>query len=422
MNALQPDQKRISSTTVRETAQATISTSRYRWIVLLTIWFAFAISVIDRMAWANVSTSYAQSLGLPIVALGSFFSAFYIGYFITNAVSGFAADWFGGRRMVTLSLLALGAITFSFSFSNSIAIGLVIQAAMGFVAGMDYSACVKLLSDSFHPSEKATAMGLFLTSVPVGLTLSNLLVPTLLQTSGWQGVYRALGAATMVVGIAAFCLLRGAHHARIVTAAVERPPFGELLHNRGVLVSAFGGFGTLWGAWGFAFWSNALLIKAHGIPSVQAGFIIALFGGSGIVAKPFAGWLADRVRFSKAALSVFWSLAFAVSLSIFGYLGSTTAFMVATIVAGFTAWSAAVLIATLVLENAGPALSGSSSGLANALWMLGNVLVPMVVGAVFQLTHSFHASILVLAAGPLLGAIILLFMPRTDMRRSAIET
>jgi len=44
------------------------------------------------MAWANVSTAYAQSNALQLTALAGFFSAFHIGYFITNAISGFGAD------------------------------------------------------------------------------------------------------------------------------------------------------------------------------------------------------------------------------------------------------------------------------------------------------------------------------------------
>jgi sugar phosphate permease len=407
------DQSRVNQSPTVEADNATaVGAQSNRWVLLFAIWISFSISIIDRMAWANVSTSYAKSFALPVAALGSFFSAFYIGYFVTNAVSGFAADWFGGRRMVTMALLALGALTFAFGFSTSITVSLIIQAAMGFVAGMDYSACVKLLSGAFPASRKATAMGLFLTSVPVGLTLPNLFIPTLLQTYGWQGVYRTLGVVTIAIGIGAYCIIRDKESPASGSAKVARPAFRELARNRGLLISAFGGFGALWGAWGFAFWSNALLIKGHHIPPVQAGFIIALFGASGIVSKPFSGWLADHVRFSKTTLSIFWCLAFAASLVVFAYLETPTAFMIACAAVGFSAWAGAVLIATLVIDSVGPALSGSSSGLANALWMLGNVAVPMVVGAVFQFTQSFQMAIFALAAGPLLGAFVLLFMPK----------
>lgn len=84
-----------------------------RWILLCAVWTSFAVSSIDRLAWANVSTSYAQCFALLVAALGSFFSAFYIGCFFTNAISGFAADWFCGRRMETVALMPLGAFTWT---------------------------------------------------------------------------------------------------------------------------------------------------------------------------------------------------------------------------------------------------------------------------------------------------------------------
>ncbi|MBF3851499.1 MFS transporter [Burkholderia pseudomallei] len=392
----------------------TTAMGTYRWVILFAIWISFGISIIDRMAWGNISLLYAQSLGLPVAALGSFFSAFYVGYLITNATFGFAADYFGGRRIIAVMLLALGVLTFAFGCTRSITAGLIIQALMGLVAGMDYSACVKLLSDSFSSKKKATAMGLFLTAGPVGLTLPNLFIPSLAKTYGWQGVYQALGSVTILIGIGAYLMLRDVNDSLSFgeRTTKARRPFRYLLRNKRFLIAAFAGFGALWGAWGFAFWSNALLVQGHHITPVRAGFIISIFGGMGIVAKPFSGWFADHVRIPKATLAIFWTLAFAVSLSIFGYLSTPFAFTVFSGIVGFTAWAGTVLIATLVLECVGPELSGASSGLANSLWMIGSVLVPLVVGATFEYLHSFHAAILTLAAGPLFAAIVLCLMPK----------
>jgi nitrate/nitrite transporter NarK len=61
-----------------------------------------------------------------------------------------------------------------------------------------------------------------------------------------------------------------------------------------------------------------------------------------------------------------------------------------------------------VVELAGPRAAGSATGLTNALWQLGNVTVPVVVGTVFQATHSFYAAFVTLAAGPLFGAFMML--------------
>ncbi|MFC3997427.1 hypothetical protein ACFOVU_15960, partial [Nocardiopsis sediminis] len=53
---------------------------------------------------------------------------------------------------------------------------------------------------------------------------------------------------------------------------------------------------------------------------------------------------------------------------------------------------------------------GSAAGAINAFWQLGSVTVPAVIGPVFASTGSFFAAFAALAAGPLLGAVVALFI------------
>jgi predicted MFS family arabinose efflux permease len=55
-------------------------------------------------------------------------------------------------------------------------------------------------------------------------------------------------------------------------------------------------------------------------------------------------------------------------------------------------------------------LIGSAAGATNALWRLGSVTVPLVIGAVYQATGSFPAAFAALAAGPLAGAVLMAFV------------
>jgi MFS family permease len=397
----------------------TTKEATYRWVVLGCIFVASAISVVDRIAWGNVSTFYAQAMGTSVAALGSFFTAFYIGYFVTNALSGFGADWFGGRRMLVMSMLLLGAVTVGFSFTRSVAMGLVVQCAMGLVAGMDYSACVRLLSDVFPPERRTTAMGLFLASIPTGVALSNLFVPTLIKLVGWEDVYRIIGVLVAATGVVVYFVLgpRSDRLARMSGAVGASPK--ALFGNRGFRIAAVAGFGQQWGIWGFAFWSNALLIKGHHIDPVKAGFIIAVFGVLTGAAKPVAGWIADRVRIQKPILAALSCLMFAISLAVFGGLDTSTAFTLLSGLIGLFAGCAGVLVATLVVDTAGAQFSGTASGLANALWIIGNALVPLVVGGIFQYVHSFQAALLALAAGPAFSTVCFLHLARLGLARRA---
>jgi nitrate/nitrite transporter NarK len=61
----------------------------------------------------------------------------------------------------------------------------------------------------------------------------------------------------------------------------------------------------------------------------------------------------------------------------------------------------------MVAEIAGAKLVGSATGMTNAFWQLGNVIVPLVVGVVYQSTHSFGTAFVALAAGPLFATLVM---------------
>jgi nitrate/nitrite transporter NarK len=77
---------------------------------------------------------------------------------------------------------------------------------------------------------------------------------------------------------------------------------------------------------------------------------------------------------------------------------------------GITAFLYTPLMATGVTQQAGVGLAGSATGLTSALWQLGSTIVPMAVGIIFQATHSFNVAFVVLAVGPALAAVSMLFV------------
>jgi nitrate/nitrite transporter NarK len=65
-------------------------------------------------------------------------------------------------------------------------------------------------------------------------------------------------------------------------------------------------------------------------------------------------------------------------------------------------------MAALVGEAAGVAHSGAATGLTNAIWQLGSVVVPSVIGLLYQTTDSFTVAFAALAVGPVLAALCML--------------
>jgi sugar phosphate permease len=394
-----------------------VKADAYRWIVLLIAWLSFLFSFMDRLTWANVAVSAGQSLGMSIAQLGVFVTAFYVGYVICNAVGGVMSDVIGGRATLTISMLSLGVATFLFGFTSSLTMGIALQAVMGLAAGADYASCIKLIVNWFDRGSRGRAMGLLLIASSLGVTATNATVPTLAAWFGWRGVYQALGIASVLVGVIAYVLLRD-RPADQPAVAAGKPPIGPLLRDRNVLLLTLSGFGAFWGTWGFAFWANALMIRGHHLSAVEAGLIMTIAGVAAMIGKPLIGLISDWLGGQEKWLTIATLTLFAVMLLVFGTLHDRLAFQIAAPLIGFGAFVYSPLLAVMVADVAGPALAGSATGLTASVWQLGSTIVPVVVGVVFQAADSFMAAFAMLAAGPALAVLCLLFLPASPRHQA----
>jgi sugar phosphate permease len=402
------DKERDMAVSVLEDAKSRLimDVQNYRWIILFVVWIAYVISYVDRLAWANLELSAAASIGLTVATLGSFVTAFYVGYVASNVLSGFMTDHFGGRRMLTFALIPMGVLTFIFSFTHSIIFGFSVQVAMGIAAGADYAGSVKLLTCWFPNNMRGRANGLFITGTSIGVLLTNAIVPTLQQSIGWTGVYQGLGIITAGIGLVCYVMLRDQPHISILNDSVEGSQnFGELLNKRDLWLVAIAGFGGYWGAWGYVFWANALMIKGYHLSLVHAGVVLTLFGVGAIITKPIIGLISDLLGSKRRMPSIIALLFFSCMLLTFGHMRSYQSFLIVAPFLGIAAFSYTSMMLALVSKIAGVSLTGTAAGLTNATWQLGNVIVPMIVGTVFSCTHSFYTAFLILAAGPLVGAL-----------------
>ena len=386
-----------------------------RWLVLGLAWMAFLLSYVDRLAWSNTASAVGNDLGLPLASVGIFVTAFYAGYVASNLLGGLASDRAGPRLILTCALLGLGLTTFLFGSITSLTEGLCIQALMGLFAGTDYATGVKLIAAWFGRRDRGTAMGIFMTATSLGVVVTNLAVPALLATLPWQGVYRSLGTITIAGAVLGFLFVHdGPEDAEGRESGTNT--FADMFADRNLVLVAVSGFGAMWGTWGFSFWASTLMIRGHHLSVVEAGSIVAMFGTGAIISKPLIGILSDRFDGIRRIPVMICLLSFAILLLTFGRLDTKTEFRLMAPFLGVAAFAYSPLLGAMVTEIAGTWRAGSSAGVTNAFWQLGSVIVPVVVGVVYQSTQSFNAAFLALAAGPLLGACGLLFVTERDAR------
>ncbi|MDQ0383031.1 MFS transporter [Amycolatopsis thermophila] len=409
------------------TTPAHVAVSKYRWIVLFACWASFTLTSIDRSTWGPASVFVGEGLGVPLASLGAFATAYYIGYVISNAVGGVLSDAIGSRRTLTASLFGAGVLMVVFGSTSSAAVGIAVQALVGLFAGADYAAGIRLITSWFRPNELGLVMGVFLTATSIGLGIANAVVPSLIAWHSWETSYHLFGAISIGFSVVLFFVLKpgplGAPPVVRNSSTRRRflPDFSLILRNRNLLVVSVAGFGGFWGVYGFVTWANALMIKGHHIPSKTAGLVIVIFSIMAAVSKPLLGFIADKFFPRRRKLLIIVLLGvYGLGLVAFGSLGTTASFFWVGALLGLVAYAATTLMVALVPTLVPATVTGTAAGATNAFWQLGSTIVPVVVGAVFAGTGSFLAAFSTLAAGPLVG--MLLMFGISEPRRGTPST
>jgi MFS family permease len=177
--------------------------------------------------------------------------------------------------------------------------------------------------------------------------------------------------------------------------------------SRDLVLLGAAGFGALWGTYGFVTWSNALMTKGSHVSARQAGVVVVIVGLAAVVSKPLVGLLTDRLGARRKGPTMAVLGMFAVTLVGFGACRSLTAFLWIAPVLGVVAYVYSPLMVAMIPELASTGRTGTAAGVTNACWQLGSAVVPVVVGGVFDATRSFFAAFATLAAGPLVGLMLM---------------
>ncbi|PMP85648.1 MAG: MFS transporter, partial [Thermodesulfobium narugense] len=181
--------------------------SKSQIIVLLILWSAFLFSFVDRLAWAPVIPLAAKALSLNAKEAGSYMSAFYFGYILTQLPGGYLADRFGYRKILLYSFFIMGFFTILMGTVGNFWQGFFYRIFAGMGSGAIFSACVKGVFDWFSEKNRYTAMGFFMTASSVGVFLVNIFVPTVAKFHGWNASFYVAGTLPIITLLFAYFFL-----------------------------------------------------------------------------------------------------------------------------------------------------------------------------------------------------------------------
>ena len=384
-------------------------------------WLAFFCSFIDRLSWPPVIPLATIELEISAAQAGGFMSAFFFGYLLTQLPGGILADRFGTRIVVLVSLALMGIFTISITWVPGYGTGILMRFLAGIGSGAILAASVKGVFDHFGPEQRATAMGFFMTSAPLGLLAANILAPFLAAGYGWRISFFVAGIITLLSFAFSWLILPigASHSATLATKKTGiRRTLATLLANRNLMIAAAAGFFAMWGTWGTLTWANAYINKVLGLSLQQSGQAMALFGLGALIGQPIAGRLSDLFPDRRRQAGMLILGCFAVLLVLFGNNQSVVNFNLLVILLGAASFVFGPVLNTFISELVDPWQVATAIGLCNSIWQLGSLISPLVAGMLLDHTGSFIWAFSALAAGPVVAVLLLAMIRKPIMKKS----
>jgi MFS transporter, NNP family, nitrate/nitrite transporter len=229
----------------------------------------------------------------------------------------FAVPRFGGRNWTIVStlLLLIPCAMLIVAVENKASYGFfLLAAATAGVGGGNFASSMANISFFYPDAQKGSALGFNAAGGNLGVAIGQLLVPIIIKIgTGVHLVYAVAFYAPLIV-IAAACAIFLMDNLRAATS-----DFGAqaaAARRSDTWVMSFLYIGTFGSFIGYSF-ALPLLIKTQ-FPTVHGSYYAWMGALVGSLARPFGGWLSDKVGGSRVTLWNFVLMAAAAVLVVIG--------------------------------------------------------------------------------------------------------
>ena len=388
----------------------TTEQKRKRKQILFLVMLSIALTYLARVNLSVAGHAVQQDMQFNTVTMGWVFSAFLLGYALMQVPSGWAADRFGPRRVVTVAVLVWAVFT---ALTGLVTV-LPLSGWMGvaasfmvvrFMVGVGEAACFpagnKLVANWMGPEARGWGASFNVIGVGLGGAVTPPLITWLLLRWGWRWSFYVCAAIGVIFALVWYSVIRNrpdprpgkgheedakqlARSASTHNAPIRQPvPWARLLKSPSVWGLIFGYFCQGYPIYFYYTWIFIYLTRVRGLTVQQGGVWGMLPYVSIALLAPFGGLFSDSVsrRFGKkrGRQIAVWTGMFSSALLL--WMGSRAPNSITAIVllagaSGLNMFAVPTFWATSI--DLTPRFAGSLSGLMNMFGNLGGWLSPIV--------------------------------------------
>ena len=396
------------------------------WRLLPFLCFVYFVAYLDRVNVSFAALTMNGDLGISSSAYGLGAGIFFVAYFLFEVPSNFALQRFGARVWIARIMVTWGLISMGMAFIVGPKSFYVMRFLLGVAEAGFFPGMIFYLTYWFPNRVRAGILGIFIIANPASTVIGAPLSTTLLGTSvfgfaGWQTMFLLEGIPAVLLGfVVLFVLCDSPAKAKWLTererevlqTAIKRDErLSSFTSARDGLLKPmvwlFSGLyaALMMGVYGFGLWAPQIVKSLGNLSNQEVGLVLVIPYACATLAMVLWGRHSDRTGERK------WHLALPGVVGMIGFLygGFTGNFYAAVI--GFTLGAIGIYASLPLFWSLPTAILGGSAAaggiaLINSVGNLSGYLGPFVIGKLKDLTQSFAAGLLVIAASLGLAAIL----------------
>ncbi|WP_435181997.1 MFS transporter [Halorussus sp. AFM4] len=365
------------------------------------------------IAPASVLPLVRESLGVGPTLAGWLVSVMYLTAVVASVPVGVALDRVRVRRAVAVAavaLLAAGAWGWAAAAAGAYWWLFASRILGGFAYVVVWNAGANLVGQAVDRELRATAVGVFTASAPVGFALGQFGSPLLADRFGWPAALPVF-AAIAVVGVGVFLASTRGRRLAVAADTPDRGQVATLFANRGAW--------TLYALCFLAFslylflnsWLPSYLTGRLGVSLAAGGLLTAVFPAVGALSRTGGGLVSDRLFGGRRRPVVL--LAFVVTVPAvtgFTVVSGVAGAVALLVVAGFAVQITIGLLYTYVPEVVAPAVRTTAISMLTSVGLFGAFAAPIAAGAVID-RAGYRPAFLLAGAVAAVGAALAWYAP-----------
>ncbi len=386
-----------------------------RHVVLALTLLLAGIVYLDRVAISTTSLAIERELGLGDAQLGLVFSAYTLAYALFEVPSGWLADRFGARTMLTRIVVGWSIMTAATGWAWSFVSLCLIRFVFGIGEAGAFPSIARAYGRWLPARQRGRAFGLAVMCGLLASAATQPLVVILLGVLSWRQVFPLFGLVGLVWALVWFAWFRDDPHAHPSVSPAELSAIGNeplpphvpvswraLAANRSLRALCLMYLGTIYGWYFFLSWLPQYLSRARGFDFRQVGWLSAL-PLVGIATGVLSGGALSDLLAQRLGLR--WGrrlpglvgLPLAALAIVVAVAAPDARLAVASLAVAAGTAALAVAPAWAVCLDIGVRHAGVVSGAMNTFGNLGGTLSPVVMGLCLSRWHSWNLPLLTLS-------------------------